>query len=135
MNVPLNYNNMFKWGVPLNIKKDSQFWYPNHALTQKPIGRSKLGKGPSGTLVKLDCEAHHNHMGKKMVKRWKTMRTRSIMWMSFVMDRNKQERKRFIELHNVQKWARVKRGPLNILPWCVPIKELIMVMLQGSFER
>jgi hypothetical protein len=33
-------------------------------LTQKPIGRQKLGKGPSGTLVKLDYEAHHKHMGK-----------------------------------------------------------------------
>jgi len=68
MNVPLSYNNMFKWGGPLDIKRDNPFWYPNHALTQKPIGRQKLGKGPSGTFVKLDCEAHHNHMGKKMSK-------------------------------------------------------------------
>jgi hypothetical protein len=37
-------------------------------LTQKPIGRQKLGKGPNGTLAKLDYEAHHNHMGKKWSK-------------------------------------------------------------------
>ncbi len=34
--VPLSYNNMFKQGDPLDIKKDNPFWYPNHAsnLTQ-----------------------------------------------------------------------------------------------------
>jgi hypothetical protein len=53
----------------LDIKKNFPFWYLNHVLTQKPIRRQKLGKGPSGTLTKLDYEAHHNHMGKKMVKK------------------------------------------------------------------
>jgi hypothetical protein len=53
----------------LDLKRDNPSWYPNHALTQKPIERQKLGKGPSGTLAKLDYEAHHKHMGKKMVKK------------------------------------------------------------------
>jgi len=35
MNVSLSYNNMFKWGGPLDIKGDGLFWYPNHALIQK----------------------------------------------------------------------------------------------------
>jgi hypothetical protein len=50
------------------------------------------------------------------------------------MDRKKEEGKRFIELNNVQRWAKVKRGPLNISPCCILIKELIMVMPQGSCE-
>jgi hypothetical protein len=37
MNVSLNYNNIFKWRGPLDIKKDGHFWYPKHVLTHKGL--------------------------------------------------------------------------------------------------
>ncbi len=34
MNVLLNFNDMFKWKGPLDIKWDNPFGYPNHTWTQ-----------------------------------------------------------------------------------------------------
>jgi hypothetical protein len=38
MNVALSFNNMFKWGGPMNIKWDDLFGYPNHTLTPMKDG-------------------------------------------------------------------------------------------------
>jgi hypothetical protein len=53
MNVSLSFNNMFKWRGPMNIKWNSPFGYPNHALTQPRSATSSLPFYTQGEIFEL----------------------------------------------------------------------------------
>jgi len=40
-----------------------------------------------------------------------------MIWVSFVMEGNKQDGKREVELQSAQKWVKTKRRPPNKSPW------------------
>jgi len=44
-----------------------------------------------------------------------------MMWMSFVMDGNKQEAKSLVRKHNALRWAKANNAPPKGSPWWVKI--------------